>query len=153
MVVTRREYNRLLWRQAAAGMGLWAHLGFVAVALGLAALLYLRAPSAFQADLVRNIGIPVGAALVLEILWLFLRRFLAAPYELYTKQFAGGGTRDSEIEALKQQVNKLPRPRLLLTYTVESLKGLEDEVSNPPILLHNDGQAAAVEASIDPLQL
>ncbi len=152
MVVTRREYNRLLWRQAAAGMGLWAHLGFVAVALGLAAFLYLRAPSAFQTDLVRNIAIPVGAALVLEVLWLFLRRFLSAPYELYTKQSASG-TRDSEIEALKQQVNKLPRPRLLLTYTVESLKGLEDEVSNPPILLHNDGQAAAVEASIDPLQL
>lgn len=153
MVVTRREYNRLLWRQAVAGMGLWAHLGFVGVALVAAGLLYLRAPSAFQADLVRNVAISLGVAVVLEVVWLFLRRFLSAPYELYTKQFAGGGTRDSEIEALKQQVNKLPRPRLLLTYTVESLKGLEDEVSNPPILLHNDGQATAVEASIDPLQL
>jgi hypothetical protein len=40
-----------------------------------------------------------------------------------------------------------------LTYTVESLKGLEDEVSNPPILLHNDGDAAAVEAQIEPVQL
>jgi hypothetical protein len=41
----------------------------------------------------------------------------------------------------------------VLTYAVESLKGLEDEVSNPPIHLHNDGNAAAVEAQIDALQL
>jgi len=86
MVVTRREYNRLLWRQAVAGMGLWAHLGFVGVALVAAGLLYLRAPSAFQADLARNVAISLGVAVVLEVVWLFLRRFLSAPYELYTKQ-------------------------------------------------------------------
>jgi hypothetical protein len=151
--LTKREYHRRLWRQAFTGMGWGAHLGFVAAALATAAFLYLRSPTAFQTDLVRNIGISFAAGFVPELVWLFLRRFLSAPYEFYLKQFAGGGTHDSEIEALKEQLNKLPRPRLLLTYTVESLKGLEEEVSNPPILLHNDGQVAAVEASIDPLQL
>jgi hypothetical protein len=152
MVLTRREYNRLLWRQAASGMGLWAHVGFVAVALAVAGVRYLRTQS-FQAELAPNIGIPLAVVVALEVVWLFLRRFLFAPYEVHLQQQTSGGGRDSEIEELKQQLNKLPRPRLLLTYTVESLKGLEDEVSNPPILLHNDGNAAAVEASIDSLQL
>jgi hypothetical protein len=152
MVLTRREYNRLLWRQAATGTGIWPHLGFVAAALVVAGLRYLRTQT-FQAELAANIGFPLAVVVALEMMWLLFRRFLFAPYELYTHHLAGGTERESEIEQLKQRVSTLPRPRLLMTYTVESLKGLEDEVSNPPILLHNDGQATAVEASIDPLQL
>ena len=41
----------------------------------------------------------------------------------------------------------------MLTYAVESLKGFEDEVSNPQVLLFNEGDTAAVEAQIDALQL
>ena len=152
MVVTRREYNRRLWKQGLSGMGWRTHLGFLFIGLVVGGVRYLRTQS-FQPERVLDIAIPLAVVVVLEVVWMFFRRFLFAPYELYVKQMSSGGGRESEIEKLKQQVNTLPRPRLLLTYTVESLKGLEDEVSNPPILLHNDGHAAAVEAAIDPLQL
>jgi hypothetical protein len=91
--------------------------------------------------------------IVVELVWLSSRRIFSAPHELYLAQLASSEQRESQLGRLEQQVKKQPRPRLSLTYTVESLKGFEDEVSNPPILLHNDGDAAAVEAQIEPVQL
>jgi hypothetical protein len=78
---------------------------------------------------------------------------MAAPHELYVEQLQQHIDRDLEIAALREQVQKLPTPRLVLTYAVESLKGFEDEVANPPIRLHNEGSAAAIDAQVDALQL
>jgi hypothetical protein len=149
----RRAYNRLLWKTAAHGMGLGAHLTSAAAAVATAGARYLLRPDAFLANLPLNVGMSLALAVAVELGWLLLRRFFVSPHELYLAQLASSQQRDSQLGELKQQINRQPRPRLSLTYIVESLKGFEDEVANPPMLLHNDGDAAAVEAQIEPVQL
>jgi hypothetical protein len=134
-------------------MGLGAHLTSLAAALLALGIGYLLRPDRFVDQLPIVAPVSLGIALVLELVWLCARRVFSAPHEVYMAQLAGSEERDSQLGELKQQVNRQPRPRLSLTYTVESLKGFEDEVANPPMLLHNDGDAAAVEAHIDPVQL
>ncbi|RPI52786.1 MAG: hypothetical protein EHM55_15645 [Acidobacteria bacterium] len=148
----RRAYNRRLWRQAAAGMGWKAHLFSAAVALAAGAIRPLTSGT-LESEWPLNIGLALAAGTFIELALLGFRRFVAAPHEFYEKQTQQNVERDAEVEALRKQVRKLPRPRLVLTYAVESLKGFEDEVSNPPILLHNEGDAAAVEAHVEALQL
>ena len=151
--LSRRDYNAQLWRQAAGGMRWQALLISVAAALVAGAIRYLISGRPFESALLLNIGIPVATFIVIELAIFGFRRFFAAPHELYEQQLQKNIDRDAEIDALRGQVLKLPTPRLALTYTVESLKGFEDEVSNPQILLHNEGDTAAVEVHMDALQL
>ena len=153
----RRAYNRQLWRQAAAGMGWKTHLFAAAASIAAAAIRPLTSgralESAFQSEWPLSAGIGLATGIVIELALFFFRRFVAAPHEFYEQQLQQHVGRDSEIEALREQLRRLPRPRLVLTYAVESLKGFEDEVSNPQVLLFNEGDTAAVEAQIDALQL
>jgi hypothetical protein len=149
----RRAYNRQLWREAAAGMDWKVHLSSAAVCLIAVAIRYLSNGRTFQSEWLLNVGLAAAIFISMELAFFGFRRFIAAPHELYVKRLEQGATRDSEIQALRDQVNRLPVPRLALTYNVESLKGFEEEVSNPPIVLHNDGDTAALEARIEPLQL
>jgi hypothetical protein len=150
----RRAYNRLLWRRAAAGMNWKVHLLALAAALIPPAIRQLISGRPVEVDWPVLAALALAALIVVEVVIFFFRRVAAAPHELYTEQLAKERAREAELADLKAQVSTaVPRPQLLLTYTVESLKGFEDEVSNPPIQLHNDGNAAAVEAQIDPLQL
>ena len=151
--LSRRDYNRQLWSRAAAGMSWKAHLISVAAALVAGAIRYLISGRPFESALLLNVGIPVATFIVIELAIFCFRRFFAAPHELYEQQLQKNIERDAEIDALRGQVLKLPTPRLMLTYTVESVKGFEDEVSNPKILLHNEGDTAAVEVHLDALQL
>jgi hypothetical protein len=134
-------------------MGAGAHLTSLGAALLTAGGWYLLRPERFVDELPIVVLLALGVALALELVWLCARRVFSAPHELYIVQLARSEERESQLGELKQQVNKQPRPRLSLTYTAESLKGFEDEVANPPVLLHNDGDAAAVEAQIEPVQL
>lgn len=148
----RRDYNRQLWRRAAAGMGWKLHL--IAATASLApAIRYFTGGRNFESDWPVLAALALGTFLVTELILFFYRRVSAAPHELYLQELQKNAGRDSEIAALREQVGKLPTPRLVLTYSVESLKGFEDEVANPPVVLHNEGHAGAVEAKIDPLQL
>jgi hypothetical protein len=149
----RRAYNRQLWRQAMAGMGWKKHVLSAAVALAAGAMRYVASGRPFESEWPLNIGVPLATFTIIELAMLCFRRFFAAPHELYERQIRKNIEKDAEIAALRGQAKTLPKPRLLLTYTVESLKGFEEEVSNPPILLHNEGDTAAVEAQIDALQL
>ena len=149
----RRAYNRQLWRQAAAGMGWKVHLMSVAVAAVPAAIRQLTSGRTLESDWPVVAGLALATFILTELVLFCFRRVSAAPHEVYLHDLEKTAARDSEIAALRQQLQKLPTPSLVLTYTVESLKGFEDEVSNPPVLLHNEGNAAAVEAHIDPLQL
>ena len=151
--LSRRDYNRQLWTRAAAGIGWKPHLISVAAALVAGAIRYLISGRPFESALLLNIGIPVATLIVIELAIFCFRRFFAAPHELYEQQLQKNIERDAEIVALRGEVLKLPTPRLVLTYTVESVKGFEDEVSNPQILLHNEGDTAAVEVHLDALPL
>jgi hypothetical protein len=149
----RRDYNRQLWRQAAAGMGWKVHLMSVAVAAVPAAIRHLTSGRSLESDWPLVAGLAFGTFIFTELVLFLYRRVSVAPHEVYLQELQKNVGHDAEIAALRAQVEKLPMPRLMLTYTVESLKGFEDEVSNPPVLLHNEGNAAAVEGKIDPLQL
>ena len=150
----RRVYNRLLWHRAAAGTGWRIHLLSAVVALLPVGARHFTSGRTFESEWPLRAGLAVAAFLVMELAVLCFRRVAAAPHELYVEQLQKDNDRDSAIAALREQVHQaVPKPRLVLTYSVESLKGLEDEVSNPPILLHNDGDTAAVEAQIEALQL
>ena len=149
----RRDYNRQLWRQAAAGMGWKVHLLSAAIAILPAAIRHFTSGRRPESDWPVLAGLILGTLILTELILFCYRRVSAAPHEIYLQELQKTAGRDSEIAALREQVGRLPTPRLMLTYTVESLKGFEDEVSNPPVLLHNEGNAAAVEAKIDPLQL
>ncbi len=151
--LSRRDYNRQLWVQAAAGLRWTAHLTSVAVALATGAIRYVISGRSFESEWPLNIALPIATFGVIELAIFCFRRMFAAPHELYEQQLEKNSDREAEIVALRRQLLKLPTPRLVLTYAVESLKGFEDEVSNPQILLHNEGDTAAVEVHIDGLQL
>ena len=151
--LSRRDYNRQLWLQAAAGLRWTAHVTSVAVALATGAIRYFISGRGFVSEMHLNVGIPGATFIFIELAIFCFRRVFAAPHELYEQQLQKNSDQEAEIVALRRQVLKLPTPRLVLTYTVESLKGFEDEVSNPQILMHNEGDTAAVEVHIDGLQL
>jgi hypothetical protein len=149
----RRDYNRRLWRQATDGLRWKAHLVSAGAAVAAGAIQHLISGAAFEAHWSLVIGVAAAAASVMELAQLLFRRFVAAPYELYQQQLQQSAGHEAEMAMLRGQARKLPRPQVTLTYAVESLNGFEDEVSNPPIVLHNDGDTAALEAQIDALQL
>jgi hypothetical protein len=130
------------------------HLLSVAIALVPAAIRHFTSGRPVELEWPLLAALTLGTFIVVELGIFCFRRVAAAPHELYTEELAKNRDREAELSRLKLEVSKaVPKPRLLLTYTVDSLKGFEDEVSNPPIQLHNDGHAAAVEAQIEPLQL
>jgi len=149
----RRAYNRQLWHQAAASIGWRVHLFSAAVALVPPAIRHFSSGRTFETDWPLLVGLAIATFIVMELAVLCFRRVAAAPHELYLEQLQENSERDSAIAALREQLQRVPKPRLVLTYSVESLKGFEDEVSNPPILLHNEGDTAAIDAQIDALQL
>lgn len=149
----RRAYNRQLSRQAAARMDWKVHVSAAGVAIIPVAIRYLRTGHAFPAEWLPSVGITAAIFIGMELTLFGFRRFITAPYELYLKQQQENAARDSEIAALRDRVNRRPVPRVALTYEVESLRGFEEEVSNPQMLLHNEGDTAALEARIDPLAL
>ena len=149
----RRAYNRQLSRQAAAGMDWKVHISAAAISIIPAAIRYLSTGRMFETEWLLNVGVAAAIFICMELAVFGFRRFIVAPHEFYLKQVQENAELGSEIVALRDQVKRLPVPRLVLTYNVESLKGFEEEVSNPQILLHNDGDTAALEGRIDPLPL
>jgi hypothetical protein len=149
----RRAYNRRLWRRAATGIGWKAHVLSVLVSLLPAAIRVVRSGRPPESEWPLLAGVALATLVVVEVAIFCYRRLSAAPHELYLEELQRNSERDSEVAALRAQVQKQPTPRVVLTYTVESLKGLEDEVSNPPILLHNEGNTAALEAQVEAVQL
>jgi len=134
-------------------MGWKAHVLSVVVSLVPAGIQHLRSGRALESEWPVLAGATVATLLFMEAAIFLYRRVASAPHEMYLQELESHSGRDSEIEALREQVRKQPTPRVVLTYTVESLKGFEDEVANPPVLLHNEGDTAALEAHVESLQL